>query len=101
MLTMCFTGTEAPVFVSVLVLGFFSLSTLVNCYYQVEVAVFVLSFVSKCFVVYYYVSLKLTPQGFINLSCQMGLGARGLYSRSVFDFSGEAADKKKKNKGSR
>lgn len=43
----------------------------------------VFSFVSKCFVVCCYVSLKLTPQGFINLSCQLRLGARGLYSWCV------------------
>lgn len=74
--------------VSVLVLGFFSLSTVVNC---------VFSLVSERVVVCCCVSLKITPCRFINSSCQAGLGAWGLQSRFVcLTLVEEAADKNQK-----
>lgn len=86
------------------VLGFFSLSTaVVNCYYQVEVAMFVgprVLFCQQVFCCLPLVSLKLTQWGFINSSCQSGLCAWGLYNWFVCLTSvGGLHIKKKKRPG--
>ncbi len=81
-------------------LGFFSLSAVVDCCYRVEVAMFAgpcVLFCQQVFCCLPLVSLKLTPWGFINWSCQSGLCAWGLYSRFVCLTSvGRLLIKKKK-----
>ena len=85
MLTVCFM--HAGTVLKLQTGGTFSLSVIVNCFYQVGVDMFVSLRVLFCQSVFCWLlplSLKLTPWGFIKSFCYSGLSA--CCSGCVFDF---------------